>query len=66
MCHQMHVESEECCLKFCLYTVKLIVPVPLLAPLELRCIINEKDTLLLMVAHRHNHMTVLDTENIAP
>lgn len=34
MCHQMHAESEECCLKWlCLYTGRLIVVV-LPAPLE--------------------------------
>lgn len=41
MCHQLHAESEECCLKLLsLYTGRLIVPVPLPAPQEFRRIIT--------------------------
>lgn len=59
MCHQLHAESEECCLKLLsLYTGRLIVPVPLPAPQEFRRIITEKDTLLMTVAHRQHHMAV--------
>lgn len=28
MCHQMHAESEECCLKFCVYTASLYCACP--------------------------------------
>lgn len=60
MCHQLHAESEECCLKsLSLYTGRLIVPISLPAPQEFRCIITEEDTLLMVVAHRRHHMTVL-------
>lgn len=60
MCHQLHAESEECCLKLLsLYTGRLIVPVPLPLPQQFRCIITERDTLLMMVAHCQHHMMVL-------
>ncbi len=64
MCHQLHAESEECCLKLLsLYTGRLIVPAPApalpLPCLRHRSMITEEDALLMMVAHRQHHMTVL-------
>lgn len=71
MCHQLHAESEECCLKLLsMYTGRFIVPISLLAPQEFRCIITEKDTLLMVVADCQRHMMLVssvhhETENTA-
>lgn len=71
MCHQLHAESEECCLKLLsLYTGRFIVPISLPAPQEFRCVITEEDTLLMMVANCQHHMMLLssvchETENAA-
>lgn len=71
MCHQLHAESEECCLKLLsLYTGIFIVPISLPAPQEFRCVITEEDTLLMMAANCQHHMMLLssvchETENAA-
>ena len=54
MCHQLHAESEECCLKVCPCTQADLWCPPATPPVpqEFRCIVTERHALPMTVTHR--------------